>query len=422
VSYTSAFVPDLDWSDTVREVLLRTDGPIVINSQQRAFHPTPTNRQREIKQKLTICGQFSCVRWSTTLPSQFPIDQGSHTRPDWDLTLRNVIDGTAQLLRREFIVASLVSNRQRRFESAMIDGKSTSTHDNVSSWISGEHSRVGGPMRLTMLMVPLLLCQALPATRAVTTPAAHADSQAFATTSRGQLVANPELMAGAWEIGRPDGVDGIFVSIRTHVQDVAGQSMTSTQDVHIRVYHRDASNETGGWYTAGTSEPAVFDGNHLRLRAVSDGPVIDVTFDSGKRRWVGTWARGGNLQDVILERPHAADSSSMNDLLGDWEGMSDPAHLYHASTRLHIYKSRDGAMTAWMDRIIAPIDQRHGELLNVAASENPGIILTTRASAGMTYRFRGALSVDGSTLNGMWQSETGTGGTLNAETSFRRIR
>jgi hypothetical protein len=276
-------------------------------------------------------------------------------------------------------------------------------------------------MRLSMLMV-LLLCQAAPATRAVTTPAAHAESQAFATSSRGQLVAKPELIAGAWEIGRPDGVDGIFVSIRTHVQDVADQSGTSSQNVHIRVYHREASNETGGWYTAGTSEPAVFDGERLRLRAVSDGPVIDVTFDSEKQRWIGRWTRGGKSQDVILERPHAADSASMNDLLGDWEGMSDPAHLYHASTRLHIYKSRDGALSAWMDRIIAPIDQRHGELLNVAASENRGIILTTTAPAGMTYRFRGALSVDGSTLNGMWQSETGTGGTLNAETSFRRIR
>jgi len=277
-------------------------------------------------------------------------------------------------------------------------------------------------MRLTMLMVPLLLCQDPPARRAVTTPAAHAESQAFATSSRGQLVANPELIAGAWEIGRPDGVDGIFVSIRTHVQDVAGQSRTSTQDVHIRVYHREAGNETGGWYRARTIEPAVFDGQHLRLQAVSDGPLVDVTFDSEKLRWIGTWTRGGKSQDVILERPHAAGTASMNDLLGDWDGMSDPAHLYHASTRLHIYKSRDGALSAWMDRIIAPIDQRHGELLNVAASENRGIILTTTASAGMTYRFRGALSVDGSTLNGMWQSETGTGGTLNAETSFRRIR
>jgi hypothetical protein len=277
-------------------------------------------------------------------------------------------------------------------------------------------------MRLTMLMVPLLLCQAAPATRALTAPAASGAYQTVATSSAALLVANPEVIAGAWEIGRPDGIDGIFLSIRTHVQGVAAQAGTSSQNVQIRVYHRDASSETGGWYRAGPNQPAVFDGEHLRLRAVSDGPVIDVTFDPGKQLWMGTWTRGGKSQDVILERPHAADSASMNDLLGDWEGMSDPAHLYYASTRLHIYKSRDGALSAWMDRIIAPYDQRHGELLQVAASENRGIILTTTASAGMTYRFRGALSVDGSTLKGMWQSETGTGGTLNAETSFRRIR
>ena len=51
----------------------------------------------------------------------------------------------------------------------------------------------------------------------------------------------------------------------------------------------------------------------------------------------------------------------MNDLLGEWEGIADAAHLYRAATRLHIYKSPDGALNARMDRIIAPIDQRHGE-------------------------------------------------------------
>lgn len=131
-------------------------------------------------------------------------------------------------------------------------------------------------------------------------------------------------------------------------------------------------------------------------------------FDPEKERWVGTWT-SGKSQDVILERPHAPDRASMNDLLGDWEGMSDPAHHYQASTRLHIYKSRDGALSAWMDRIIAPYDQGHGEFLQVAATENRGIILTTTAAAGMTYRFRGALSGDGSTLSRMWRSETGSG-------------
>jgi len=253
-------------------------------------------------------------------------------------------------------------------------------------------------------------------------PATSELCQTVAISSAALTVANPEVIAGAWEIDAPDGIDGIFLSIHTHAQDVAGQPGTSSQNVHVRVYHRDAGNETGGWYTAGTNEPALFDGEHLRLRAVSDGPVIDVTFDPGKQRWVGTWTRSGKSQDVTLERPHFSDSASTNDLLGDWQGVSNPAHLYRASTRLHIYKSRDGALSAWMDRSIAPYDQRQGELLQVAASENRGIVLTTTPPAGMTYRFRGALSVDGSTLNGMWESETGTGGTLNAETSFRRIR
>lgn len=277
-------------------------------------------------------------------------------------------------------------------------------------------------MKMMILMVPLLLCQSAPVIRALAAPATIEVSPAVATSSAPRLVANPEVIAGAWEIARPDGIDGIFLSISTHEQDAAGQSTTSNQNVHVRVYHRDASGETGGWYTAGASEPAVFDGNHLRLRAVSDGPVIDVTFDWEKRRWIGTWTRGGKSEDVVLERPHPADNASMNGPLGDWDGIADAAHLYRAPTRLHIYESADGALSAWMDRIIAPIDQRHGELLDVAASENRRIILATTSPGGARYTFRGTVSVDGSTLTGTWQSETGRSGTLNGETSFRRIR
>jgi hypothetical protein len=276
-------------------------------------------------------------------------------------------------------------------------------------------------MRSTILMVPLLLCHGALAIRALTPPAANELSQTV-TSSAARRVANPKVIAGPWEVRHPDGIDGIFLSIGTHEQDVAGQSKTSSQNVHIRLYHRNASNQTGGWYTAGTSPPAVFDGEHLRLEAVSDGPVIDVTFDSEKQRWMGTWTRGGRSQDVVLQRPHSADNASTNGLLGDWEGIADTARLYRAPTRLHIYKSADGALSAWMDRIIASYDQRHGELLEVSANENRNIILSTTPPAGARYIFRGALSVDGSTLNGTWESETGRSGTLNAETSFRRIR
>jgi hypothetical protein len=250
-------------------------------------------------------------------------------------------------------------------------------------------------------------------------PVALCCAAALAHGAQERPVSHPELLAGAWESARATGVDGIFLSISTHLQGATGQSETSTQNVHIRLYHREAGNETGGWYTASTrDEPAVFDGERLRLRAVSDGPVIDVRFDLEKQRWTGTWTRGGQSQNIILERPHRGPGATAHPLVGDWEGLPDSVPA--GATRLHISESGDGVLTAWMDRIIASIDQRHGELLQVTASENRTIILSTTAPTGMQYRFRGALSADGSMLNGTWQSETG--GRLNAAPSFRRTR
>jgi hypothetical protein len=249
---------------------------------------------------------------------------------------------------------------------------------------------------------------------------------AVATASQGRPVVDPEPLAGAWETARAVGVDGIFLSISLHAQGTTSQPGTSTKNVHIRLYHREAGKETSGWYTAAGSgaldEPAVLDGEHLRLRAVSDGPVIDVMFDPGKQRWMGTWTRDGRSQDVVLERPHAAPGVLPKVIVGDWEGLPDPVGPGHAATRLHIYESDDGALTAWLDRNLALIDQRRGELLQVTASENRAMTLDTTSAGGMRYRFRGTVSGDGSTLVGAWQGEGAGGGTLNAATSFRRIR
>jgi hypothetical protein len=243
---------------------------------------------------------------------------------------------------------------------------------------------------------------------------------ALAVASDEPPVQHPELLAGAWETAGAAGIDGIFLSIRTHVQGATTQSETSSQDVQIRLYHREADKETGGWYVAGSG--AVFDGNRLQLHAVSDGPVIDVVFDPVKHRWTGTWTRAGKSQDVILDRPHAQPGAVPNVFVGDWEGLPDPVGPSLAVTRLHIYESGDGALTAWIDRVIAPIDQRHGELLQVIDRENRAITLETTSAAGMRYRFHGTLSADGSALIGMWPSATGMGGRLNAATSFRRIQ
>jgi len=241
--------------------------------------------------------------------------------------------------------------------------------------------------------------------------------------SQERVFSPSELVSGAWESARTGGVDGIFLSFSTHVQGSTGPSETTTQTVQIRVYHREAGNETGGWYIANRytrEDQTTFDGEHLRLHAISAGPVIHLRFDPGKQRWTGTWTRGGQVEDIILERPHPAPDATANALLGDWEGLPDSVDPWKAVTRLHISESTDGVLTAWLDRIIAPIDQRHGELLQVSAIESRAISLSTTPPAGMRYTFRGALSADGSTLTGTWQSETEHGGTLNAATSFRR--
>jgi hypothetical protein len=247
-----------------------------------------------------------------------------------------------------------------------------------------------------------------------------------ATASQGRPVIEPEPLAGAWETAQAAGIDGIFLSISIHTQGTTPQPGTSTRNVHVRLYHREAGKETSGWYIAAGSgaldEPAVLDGEHLRLRAVSDGPVIDVMFDPGKQRWTGTWTRRGRSQDVVLERPHANQGALPNVILGDWEGLPDRVGPGHAATRLYVYESPDGALTAWMDRNIALTDQRRGELLQVTASENRGITLDTTSPGGMRYRFRGTVSGDGSTLAGVWGRNGTGGGTLNAATSFRRIR
>jgi hypothetical protein len=112
-----------------------------------------------------------------------------------------------------------------------------------------------------------------------------------------------------------------------------------------------------------------------------------------------------------------------NDLVDDWESLPDSVDPWRAPTGLHIYESADGALTAWMDRFIALIDQRHGELLQVLPGEKRAIGLETTSPVGMRYRFRGTLSADSSTLVGSWQRGDGSaGGTLNAAASFRRIR
>jgi hypothetical protein len=130
----------------------------------------------------------------------------------------------------------------------------------------------------------------------------------FLTATYGQLpISRPELLAGPWEFAGPSGIEGIFFSIGTHAGGTADQPIVTSQTVNIRVYHRHGGHETWGWYSttpAGPGDaPSVFDGQHLRLRSIRNGPALDLTFDAETHRWTGTWSREGQLSNVVLERP-----------------------------------------------------------------------------------------------------------------------
>jgi hypothetical protein len=239
----------------------------------------------------------------------------------------------------------------------------------------------------------------------------------FHTAHGERPIFRPELLAGPWEFTGPSGIEGIFLSIDTHAQGTADQPIVNGQTVQIRVYHRHGGRETWGWYVAHPSGPAdsaaVFDGQHLRIRRVRNGPALDLTFHAETQRWTGTWSREGP-RAIVLERPRFRVDAAPNPFRGEWEGIPGPGG---AQTRLHIDQSLDGTLTVWMDRSFGLGDQRHGELLQLVSVEQRTITFETTNAICCPSRFHGTLSADRSTLAGRWN---GQGGNLNASESFLR--
>jgi hypothetical protein len=244
------------------------------------------------------------------------------------------------------------------------------------------------------------------------------------TPAYGQCpIARPEVVAGPWEFTGSSGVEGIFLSIRTHAEGTVDRPIVTSQTVNVRVYQRQDGQETWGWYSAAPSgppdAPSVFDGQHLHIRRVRNGPTVDIMFHAEKNRWIGTWTREDQSREVVLERPRPPSSVAPNPWRGTWEGVGEGSGLTKAQARLHIDQSSDGTLTVWTDHFLRLIDQRHGELLRVVSLEQGTITFGTIAAAGREYRFQGALSPDGLRLSGGW---TAVGdGTLNASESFRRL-
>jgi hypothetical protein len=243
---------------------------------------------------------------------------------------------------------------------------------------------------------------------------------------------HPELIAGPWEVASASGIDGIFFNIETSSGSPNGRQEFDWQTINILVYRRQGGKETWGWFaTKDKATPesysmqddhsyALFDGERLRIHFsdVTDlEPFdLDISFSPATQDWAGTWSRSHQNFHVVLKRPEPNPSVTPNVFVGDWAGESSKPYLAPGS--LHIRQSRDGALSAWLDRTIAVNDQRNGELLRVYSVTASGLLLERPGDTGPSSHYRGILSEDRQVLTGTW-AQAGGGG-LNAPDRFRR--
>jgi hypothetical protein len=212
----------------------------------------------------------------------------------------------------------------------------------------------------------------------------------------------PELIAGPWESAHVTEIDGIFFNIVTSTSGANGRRQIAWQTVDIRVYQRRGGKETwaAGFATKdkATSKSysmqdgesfTLFDGKRLRIHFndVADNRAfdLDVTFSAAAHNWTGTWSRSGQTFDVVLTRPNPHAGVTPSPFVGDWDG--EPARGSRcgaAPGRLYVRESRDGVLSAWLDRTISGTDpktqsvhndQRNGERLQVNSVTTTGLIL-----------------------------------------------
>jgi len=263
----------------------------------------------------------------------------------------------------------------------------------------------------------------------------------FFSTSQDQVhlpTLHPELISGPWETVSAIGIDGVFFQFVTGSSGPSGNLQIAWQTVDIRVYHREEGKETGGWFStmfkAAPESSDVndastrFDGERLRIHFTGITDLkpfdLDITFSPNEQTWAGTWSRSGQTFNVTLERPSANGVFTPSDFVGDWQGETN---IFVESGSLHIRESRDGILSAWLDRTMFGTDfktktvhrdQRNGELLQVNPVPGTELILETSNAAGPVYRYRAKLSEDRQMITGQW--DNGSGGGLSAPQEFRR--
>jgi hypothetical protein len=258
------------------------------------------------------------------------------------------------------------------------------------------------------------------------------------------LTEHPELIAGPWEVASVSGIDGISFEIVTSSSGLIGRREFDWQTIDIRVYHREGGKETWGYFaTKDKASPqsysmqddhslTLFDGQRLRIHSVDIGGLkpfdLDITFSPTSNEWSGAWSRSDQNLHVVLGRPEPNPRVVPSVFVGDWVGESgSDSPRYLAPGNLHIRESRDGVLSAWLDRTISGTDartgsihsnQHNGEWLKVNSATETELILDTTNPGGPPYQFRGSLSEDKQLLTGTW--ERPSGGRLNAPDRFRR--
>jgi hypothetical protein len=235
------------------------------------------------------------------------------------------------------------------------------------------------------------------------------------------LVIPPEQIAGPWELTRGSGVDGIFVMIYRQPS-----STPPRESIQVRIHHRSRGSESREWYVVSRDPDSAgrFDGKTLHV------PLLTVTFDPDAAHWTGEWLLGGERRTVVLERPQPPNSVTSNALCGNWQAVSDGAHLVSetdgsrsaaaTSIFMHIVQSSDGNLTAWMDWVDAIVLEHvesatYGRSMKVISADPNDVTLQNESSNYSELgRFAGVLSDDGNVLRGSWNG--------SAPGTFRRIQ
>ena len=252
-------------------------------------------------------------------------------------------------------------------------------------------------------------------------------SQTFSKISSDDL----RRIEGAWETASKTGIDGVFISFNSYLDDHSGHMSVKSQDISIRVYHRDHGLERQGYFSPGEypGMSVSIDAQQLTIRFdghTEVGPFdIDLRFDFDPQHWSGTWRDRGGSREVALERPRLS-SGTQSSLVGNWIGAQNPQF---ATGGLYIRQSSDGHFIAWLDRSFSgsdpanelhSMDQRNGELLIVDLADDSKLRLKTTNTFGSAYVFNATVSKDGKSLMGSWKSAAVGGGTLNAPNRFTR--